>query len=1218
MKAVAREERRVTYPLVLVFALLAAGIVTAGMGFLALLGWVLKLPLLASFGADLIPMAPSTALLFLLYGVAVCLRARTPLSRRTFRISVAMVGLGTMVALLLFTLGCLNIHWEVEHPGLNIIHTVGKAPIGHMSPVAAFCFLLASLSFLASLSPSATRPWRTMLALGAAGALAGTCFIFLLAYFYGTPLLYGGTFIPPALNTAIAFVMLGLALMALAGRTVGLSGGLPGDGSRTAFAFALIFVLLAAGIVTISYRSYRNYERNYYSAAGRQLAAIAELKVSELSQYRKERLADATVFFNNTAFSGLVRRFFNHPEDAEAQQQIQEWIVKCTATDQYDLVRLLDAQGVICLSVPAGRPPFSSYVSQRLPEALRSGRVTLQDFHWNEHDQRIHLTLLVPILNESDTNHPLGILALRINPETYLYPFIQRWPVPSETSETLLVRRDGNDALFLNELKFQTNTALNLRIPLDKTNNPVVKAVLGQEGFVEGVDYRGETVLAALQAIPDSPWFLVARTDTAEVFAPMRSHLWQMVVMICVLILGSAAGVGLVWRHQRARFYRAQYESAEALRRSEMKFHTLYDSTRDAVMLLDAKGFFDCNPATLAVFGCASREEFCSKHPVDVSPPTQPGGTDSMTLANQRIATALEKGGNHFEWMHQRIDTGEPFPADVLLSAMELDGKPVLQAVVRDITERKQTAAYGEMGREILQILNEPGELQDSVQRIIAVLKTRTGFDAVGLRLQAGDDFPYFAQQGFSKDFLLTENTLVERAANGGVCRDKYGNVCLECTCGLVISGKTDPGNPLFTPGGSCWTNDSFPLLDLPPGQDPRHHPRNQCIHQGYASVALVPIRNQDRIVGLIQLNDRRKGRFTLNTVELLEGIAQHIGAALMRKQAEEALRASEVRFRTFIEKSPVAISISRAGKTIYVNQKYLNLYGFQSIDELAGQPVADQWAPEFRETIMERAQRRARGEPVLSDYEGMGQHKDGSQFPVQISVALVELPDGMASVAFLTDISERKRAEEKLRQLSRAVEQSPASIVITNPAGDIEYANPKFVEVTGYTLAEALGKNPRILKSGEKSPEAYRELWETILAGKEWRGEFHNKKKNGELYWESASISPIRDPAGRVTHYVAVKEDITARKQTEAERDRLIHDLQEALANIKSLSGLLPICAGCKKIRDDKGYWSQVESYISVHSEATFTHGLCPDCAKKFFPDPAEGGPGDSSGEAP
>ena len=179
--------------------------------------------------------------------------------------------------------------------------------------------------------------------------------------------------------------------------------------------------------------------------------------------------------------------------------------------------------------------------------------------------------------------------------------------------------------------------------------------------------------------------------DTAEVYAPLRERLRLTILFVSLLLISAGAGIGAIWRHQRVRFYKERYKMAEALRRSETKFRTLYDSTSDAVMLLDEKGFFDCNPATLAMFGCASREEFCSKHPADVSPPMQPDGTDSRTLANQRIATALEKGTNHFEWMHKRADTGETFTADVLLSAMELDGKPVLQAVVRDITERKRT-----------------------------------------------------------------------------------------------------------------------------------------------------------------------------------------------------------------------------------------------------------------------------------------------------------------------------------------------------------------------------------------------------------------------------------------------------------------------------------------------------------------------------------------------
>ena len=115
----------------------------------------------------------------------------------------------------------------------------------------------------------------------------------------------------------------------------------------------------------------------------------------------------------------------------------------------------------------------------------------------------------------------------------------------------------------------------------------------------------------------------------------------------------------------------------------------------------------------------------------------------------------------------------------------------------------------------------------------------------------------------------------------------------------------------------------------------------------------------------------------------------------------------------------------------------------------------------------------------------------------------------GASSIA--RDISERKRIDEELRKLSRAVEQSPASIVITDTKGAIEYVNPKFVLITGYSLREAIGKNPRILKSGEKPSEEYKELWDIITSGGEWHGEFHNKKKNGELYWESPLFPPLQ-----------------------------------------------------------------------------------------------------------
>lgn len=149
--------------------------------------------------------------------------------------------------------------------------------------------------------------------------------------------------------------------------------------------------------------------------------------------------------------------------------------------------------------------------------------------------------------------------------------------------------------------------------------------------------------------------------------------------------------------------------------------------------------------------------------------------------------------------------------------------------------------------------------------------------------------------------------------------------------------------------------------------------------------------------------------------------------------------------------------------------------------------------------------------------------------------------------------VQELEEKEVELRKLYRAVEQSPASIVITDILGNIEYVNPKFTQVTGYTTEEAYGQNPRILKSGELSPEEYKNLWEKVTAGKEWRGEFHNKKKDGEMFWEYASISPIFNSDGIITHFVAVKEEITERKRMEAELQSAYHHLKKLTDQLRN-----------------------------------------------------------------
>ncbi|OHB28756.1 MAG: hypothetical protein A2X84_06500 [Desulfuromonadaceae bacterium GWC2_58_13] len=161
-----------------------------------------------------------------------------------------------------------------------------------------------------------------------------------------------------------------------------------------------------------------------------------------------------------------------------------------------------------------------------------------------------------------------------------------------------------------------------------------------------------------------------------------------------------------------------------------------------------------------------------------------------------------------------------------------------------------------------------------------------------------------------------------------------------------------------------------------------------------------------------------------------------------------------------------------------------------------------------------------------------------------------------LAVIETLEDQTAQRHALEQLNKLGQAVEQSPTSVIITDRNGRIEYVNPKFTSLTGYSSAEVLGKTPRILKTGHTDPDEYHKMWETLLDGREWRGEFLNKKKSGDFYWESATISPVRDPDGNISHFVAVKEDITQRKANEEslqEKELHLH----YLAHHDSLTGL-------------------------------------------------------------
>jgi len=340
-------------------------------------------------------------------------------------------------------------------------------------------------------------------------------------------------------------------------------------GNLSAPLLLLIFVILAAGILLAGYLFYKDYEKNYREQVEHQLSAIGDLKVGEMVQWKKERIGDANLLYGNPAFSGLVRRYFEHPGDVDAGEQLRSWLTSLQAYSQYTSVYLLDAQGAGRVFTTGTAEPVPRHIPKDAQQALQSGKVTIIDIEDDEATAQPHMVLLTPIFNEKDGNLPLGVVVMSIDPAKYLYPLINLWPTSSTTAETLIVRQDGNDVLYLNELRFQKDTALKLRIPLEKKDTPAVKAILGEQGIVDGKDYRGKEVIADIRHIPDSPWFMVARIDTAEVYAPMTQMLWVIIALVGALLIGAGAAAGMVWRQQNMRVYAEKYEASEALRLSQ-------------------------------------------------------------------------------------------------------------------------------------------------------------------------------------------------------------------------------------------------------------------------------------------------------------------------------------------------------------------------------------------------------------------------------------------------------------------------------------------------------------------------------------------------------------------------------------------------------------------------------------------------------------------------
>ncbi|HOV06136.1 MAG TPA: PAS domain S-box protein [Anaerolineaceae bacterium] len=518
----------------------------------------------------------------------------------------------------------------------------------------------------------------------AIGAIAGAIVIILPLFSFFTQLKFN-PFIP---GIGISALMYGLAILRFdflkeTPKTI----AQPENGKRKGFDrlslayFIFFFTLLAIGIGIAGYFSFRSYSRHSQQQAKDQLQTITSLKVKGISEWREERLSDAQLIKDNPLFVELVKDGINSPGENQSSRQLQEWVDSIKNSLKYNRVFVIDGSGKVLVSSPSTDTYVPAHLLEKEPELLVSGEISWMDFHLHE-DQRPYLGILVPLYFDQNDRTPLGMLVLEINPAQWLYSYLQEWPVPSETAETLLVEKAGNDVLYLSPLRYNKTDPLKLRISLEQSDVLAVKAIMGQFGVIEGLDYRNQPVIGSIAPIPDSPWFIVSRIDREEVMAPIRSRLWQIVAMYGAVLVAVGSLMGLLWRQNRTRYLEEQVQITEALRASEEKFRKAFLTSPDALMITrnDNDVIVSVNQYFSERVGY-SAEEVIGKRIQDIDIWEN---IDDLLAIND----AINRFGHIEEYPAQfHTKNGKILDGLITASMITFNGEPHVLSTTRDITE---------------------------------------------------------------------------------------------------------------------------------------------------------------------------------------------------------------------------------------------------------------------------------------------------------------------------------------------------------------------------------------------------------------------------------------------------------------------------------------------------------------------------------------------------
>jgi PAS domain S-box-containing protein len=496
--------------------------------------------------------------------------------------------------------------------------------------------------------------------------------------------------------------------------------------------FIFIFIIFSCGIIISGYIYYKHQEDYIIKEKQQELSAIIALKIDQIISWRQERIEFASTIMDDHFLSIRVNDFIESKKKLLFKKQITERLASL-ASFQYQSLTLIDPQGNVRLSVPTPERGLTPYVKSLVNQAMQTQKVVFSDLYLDE-NSKVMLSVLAPLLViQGNAKVTVGVILIRIEPYLFLYPLIKSWPTPSLTGETELIRREGNEVIFLNELRHRENIPLNLRFPVDSPQLVAAMIARGQKGIVEGLDYRGVPVLAVARLIPDSPWFLVAKVDANEIYAPLKRLSRQVVFFLILLIGTTGISVAYFQRNQQTKFFRQQYEAERTRRALAQRYEYLTRFANDIILVTDQSlRIVEANDRAITSYEY-TRDELLNLHLIDLYPP------GSEQVLDKLMRHVEEESGIIFEAMQQRKN-GTTFPVEISLRLLELEGQKLFQEIIRDITERKRTEEVLKQSEKNMRYLASQllSAQEDERKRLSGELHDELGHALLTLKLQVG------------------------------------------------------------------------------------------------------------------------------------------------------------------------------------------------------------------------------------------------------------------------------------------------------------------------------------------------------------------------------------------------------------------------------------------------------------------------------------------------